>query len=155
MKTIIIVILLATVYSPPLVDRIWGIWGSYHNVPKAIFYLLKGGLYPFILGPQLHCRPFPHESITALKVTVSGLRLRLRKCETSKGANGIIRHIYIYIYICIHLCVGVYIYTYVYICIHIYVYIYTHVYTHMYIHKCIYSHVYTYVCIYMYIILWL
>ena len=28
--------------SPPLVDRIWGIWGSYYNIPKAIFYLLKG-----------------------------------------------------------------------------------------------------------------
>ena len=24
-------------YSPPSVDRIWGIWGSYNNVPKAIF----------------------------------------------------------------------------------------------------------------------
>ena len=29
-------------YSPPSVDRIWGIWGSYYNMPKAIFYLLKG-----------------------------------------------------------------------------------------------------------------
>ena len=28
-------------YSPPQVDRIWGIWGSYCNIPKAIFYLLK------------------------------------------------------------------------------------------------------------------
>ena len=27
--------------SPPEVDRIWGIWGSYHNIPRAIFYLLK------------------------------------------------------------------------------------------------------------------
>ena len=23
-------------------NRIWDIWGSYYNVPKAIFYLLKG-----------------------------------------------------------------------------------------------------------------
>ena len=29
-------------YSPPEVDRTWGIWGSYYNMPKAIFYLLKG-----------------------------------------------------------------------------------------------------------------
>ena len=29
-------------YSPPEVDRIWGIWGSYYNILKAIFYLLKG-----------------------------------------------------------------------------------------------------------------
>ena len=29
-------------YSPPQVDRIWGIWGSYHNTPKATFYLFKG-----------------------------------------------------------------------------------------------------------------
>ena len=35
------------VYSPPLVDRIWGIWGSYYNIPKAvIFYLLKGDYKP-------------------------------------------------------------------------------------------------------------
>ena len=24
--------------SPPEVDRIWGTWGSYSNIPKAIFY---------------------------------------------------------------------------------------------------------------------
>ena len=30
------------IYSPPQVDRIWGIWGSYYNMPKAIFYVLKG-----------------------------------------------------------------------------------------------------------------
>ena len=24
-------------------DRLWGIWGSYSNIPKAVFYLLKGG----------------------------------------------------------------------------------------------------------------
>ena len=28
--------------SPPEVDRVWRIWGSYYNIPKAIFYLLKG-----------------------------------------------------------------------------------------------------------------
>ena len=26
----------------PRGDRTWGIWGSYYNIPKAIFYLLKG-----------------------------------------------------------------------------------------------------------------
>ena len=36
-------------YSPPEVDRIWGIWGSYYNIPKARFYLLKGG-YRVIKG---------------------------------------------------------------------------------------------------------
>ena len=25
--------------NPPEVDRILGIWGSYYNIPKAIFYL--------------------------------------------------------------------------------------------------------------------
>ena len=30
------------IYSPPQADTIWGIWGSYHNLHKAIFYLLKG-----------------------------------------------------------------------------------------------------------------
>ena len=34
---------LTEVYSPPF--RIWGMWGSHYNIPKAIFYLLKGGLY--------------------------------------------------------------------------------------------------------------
>ena len=29
-------------YSPPEVERIWGMWGSYYNIPKPIFYLLKG-----------------------------------------------------------------------------------------------------------------
>ena len=24
-------------------DRIWGIWGSYYNIPETIFYLIKGG----------------------------------------------------------------------------------------------------------------
>ena len=27
-------------YSPPDVDRIWGIWGSSYNIPKPVFYLL-------------------------------------------------------------------------------------------------------------------
>ena len=29
-------------YSPPSVDSICVIWGSYYDIPKAIFYLLKG-----------------------------------------------------------------------------------------------------------------
>ena len=29
------------VYNPPQVDRIWGMWGSYYNIFKAICYLLK------------------------------------------------------------------------------------------------------------------
>ena len=29
-------------YSPPYVDRIRAIWGSYFDIPKAIFYLLRG-----------------------------------------------------------------------------------------------------------------
>ena len=33
---------LSQVYSPPSVDRIWGIWGSYYNIPKNIFALLRG-----------------------------------------------------------------------------------------------------------------
>ena len=27
---------------PPEVDRMWGIWGSYYNIPDAIVYLLNG-----------------------------------------------------------------------------------------------------------------
>ena len=29
------------VYSPPLVNRTWDIWGSVYIIPKVIFYLLK------------------------------------------------------------------------------------------------------------------
>ena len=29
-------------FRVPRIDRIWGIWGSYYSIPKAIFYLLKG-----------------------------------------------------------------------------------------------------------------
>ena len=29
-------------YIPLSVDRIWSIWGLYYNIPKAMFYLLKG-----------------------------------------------------------------------------------------------------------------
>ena len=29
-------------YSPPSVDRIWGIWGSSYTIPEATVYLLKG-----------------------------------------------------------------------------------------------------------------
>ena len=40
-------------YSPPQVDRIWGIWESYYNVPKALFHLLKGGLCSFEVGEDV------------------------------------------------------------------------------------------------------
>ena len=33
-------------YSPRKVDRIWGIWGSYYTLPKAIFHLLTGDYKP-------------------------------------------------------------------------------------------------------------
>ena len=34
-------------HSLPEVDRIWGIWGPYCNIPKAIFYIyLRGTIHP-------------------------------------------------------------------------------------------------------------
>ena len=33
-----------THYSPPYVDRTWDMWGSYYNMPKAIFYVLEGAI---------------------------------------------------------------------------------------------------------------
>ena len=33
-------------YSPPSVDRIWGIWGFYYIIPEALFYLPKGDYQP-------------------------------------------------------------------------------------------------------------
>ena len=45
------------IYSPPSVDRIWGIWGSYYNIPKAIFNLLKGDCRVLgFQGPKLLSR---------------------------------------------------------------------------------------------------
>ena len=38
------------VYSPPYVDGIWGKWGSDYNIPKAIFYLLKGDYIYIYIG---------------------------------------------------------------------------------------------------------
>ena len=37
---------LASKYSRPQVNGIWGIWGSYYHIPKAIFHLLKGNYTP-------------------------------------------------------------------------------------------------------------
>ena len=34
--------LVSRTYSLPLVDGLWGIWGSCSNILKAIFYLPKG-----------------------------------------------------------------------------------------------------------------
>ena len=39
-------------FSPPGVDRIWGIWGPDYDIPKTIFYLLKGD-YSFALLASL------------------------------------------------------------------------------------------------------
>ena len=40
---------LYSTYSPPQVDRIWGVWGSCYNILKAIFYLLNVyGAFPKI-----------------------------------------------------------------------------------------------------------
>ena len=41
------------VYSRPQVDRIWGTWGSYYNMPKAIFYLLKGDYRGSVFGVRV------------------------------------------------------------------------------------------------------
>ena len=41
METTILYLCICWGYSPPSVDRIWGIWGSYYTIPKAIFDLLK------------------------------------------------------------------------------------------------------------------
>ena len=63
-------------YSPPKVDRIWGILESYFKIPKAIFYLLKGDYNqePFKtalfaqscckegIAGQLLCLPSTHSS---------------------------------------------------------------------------------------------
>ena len=37
-------------FCSPQVDGIWGIWGSYHNIPKTRFYLLKGDYICFWPG---------------------------------------------------------------------------------------------------------
>ena len=58
------------VIVPPYVDRIWGIWymGSHYNIPRAIFYLLKGDYTPLLF---LHCPALPAAQAQAL--TKAGL----------------------------------------------------------------------------------
>ena len=34
-------------YCHPYVDRMWCIWGSFYDLPKAMFYLLQGGVDMF------------------------------------------------------------------------------------------------------------
>ena len=34
-------------YNPAYVDRIWGLWGSHYNMPKAVFYVRKGDSIPY------------------------------------------------------------------------------------------------------------
>ena len=41
-------------HSPASVNRIWGIWGSYCNIPKAIFYLLQGTISGTPIPSPLH-----------------------------------------------------------------------------------------------------
>ena len=41
---------------PLMVDRLWGIWGSYYTIPKAIFYLLRGDCrVVIVLGEGSYC----------------------------------------------------------------------------------------------------
>ena len=43
-------------YSPPQVGRLWGMWGPYYNIPKAISYLLKGDYTMLSLAVgAMHC----------------------------------------------------------------------------------------------------
>ena len=42
---------------PLKIDRIWGIWGSYYRIPKAIFYLPKGD-YRFEFGREVGAASF-------------------------------------------------------------------------------------------------
>ena len=37
-------------YSPAEVDRIWAMWGSHYNIPKAKLYLLQGD---YIYEPEI------------------------------------------------------------------------------------------------------
>ena len=57
-------------YSHPLVDRIWGMWGSYYNRPEAVFYLLKGDYNPKLLG--VLGLPVSNSTHSFLKLPVSG-----------------------------------------------------------------------------------
>ena len=84
-----------SVYSPPEVDRIGGIWGSYYNISKAIFYLLKGDYSILKVATRLSAMVFsvsaerspgktmtsppPHPEIPnrQLKMAMSGLGFRV------------------------------------------------------------------------------
>ena len=49
-----------------------GIWGSYDNIPKAIFYLLKEDYK--LQSPSSHTsRPYMSCSLNSLKEVISGI----------------------------------------------------------------------------------
>ena len=60
-------------YSPPEVDRIWGIWGSYYNIPKAIFFEGDSRVLPCII----------------LSIQGLGLRVLHSLLTTRKSAVGV------------------------------------------------------------------
>ena len=72
------------VYSPPHVDRIWGIWGSYYNKPQAIFYLLKGDYRLLGLAGSLST-VFPN-ALTSQKRAVRKRTLRDPEAQNSVRA---------------------------------------------------------------------
>ena len=60
--------------------RVWGIWGSYYHIPKAIFYLLEGDCTRFRV---LACRGL--QGLTRLYVVERGcLGFRVSPCSTKR-----------------------------------------------------------------------
>ena len=103
---------LGTLYSPPELHRIWGIWGSYYNIPEAIiFYLLQGPCPCFrVLGGVLAFN-FPKSLKRDASQTLESAWWRKSR---SSSRSSLKRAIYLYI-LYTYICTYIYMYTYIYI----------------------------------------
>ena len=73
---------------PSYADRIWGIWGPYYSIPKAILYLLKGDYNPeVILTPkQLSTlKSSIHHQTKCPHMSMSARRSRRRRTSRHRG----------------------------------------------------------------------
>ena len=79
-------------YSPAKVDRIWGIWGSYYNIPTAIFFLLKG-VYTLgiLLGSFIPPGPLAKEAMGILHGLKAVVGLDTLRRDVSQPTRGILR----------------------------------------------------------------
>ena len=96
----------------------WGIWGSYYNIPQAIFYLLKGDYSP--------------NRMSGTRVEVSQEGSWRKGKEHGLGKLQLPDRVY-WGYRYINRYIGLYVYIDLYIYIYIHIYMCTHTHAHIFI----------------------